>query len=52
MKFSQSWLREYVSLDTTTEELIARLTMAGLEVDGVESAAADFSGVVVAAGYG
>ena len=49
MKFSQSWLREYVSLDTTTEELIARLTMAGLEVDGVESAAADFSGVVVAA---
>ena len=48
MKFSESWLCEYVSLDTTTEELIARLTMAGLEVDGTESAAADFSGVVVA----
>ncbi len=48
MKFSESWLREHVSLDTTTEEIIDRLTMAGLEVDGVESAATEFSGVVVA----
>lgn len=47
MKFSEAWLRECVSLETDTQELIARMTMAGLEVDGVE-AAADFSGVVVA----
>lgn len=48
MKFSESWLREYVSLDTSTEELVARLTMGGLEVDSTEPAAAEFSGVVVA----
>jgi phenylalanyl-tRNA synthetase beta chain len=48
MKFSEAWLRECVSLETDTQELIARMTMAGLEVDGVEAAAADFSGVVVA----
>ena len=49
MKFSEAWLRECVTLDDTdTAELIARMTMAGLEVDGTESAAANFSGVVVA----
>ncbi|MBV1932758.1 MAG: phenylalanine--tRNA ligase subunit beta [Porticoccaceae bacterium] len=48
MKFSEAWLRECVTLETDTEELIARMTMAGLEVDGVEAAAPDFSGVVVA----
>ncbi len=48
MKFSEAWLRECVSLDTDTEELVARMTMAGLEVDGTEAAADDFSCVVVA----
>jgi len=47
MKFSESWLREWTNPDITTEALVAQLTMAGLEVDGVEPVAGEFSGVVV-----
>lgn len=47
MKFSESWLREFVNPAITTEELVAQMTMAGLEVDSVEAAAADISGVIV-----
>lgn len=47
MIFSESWLREFVDPGMDTSTLVETLTMAGLEVDGVEAAAADFSGVVV-----
>lgn len=47
MKFSENWLRELVNPDITTQELVDQLTMAGLEVDGVEAVAGTFSGVVV-----
>ena len=47
MIFSESWLREWANPQITTDELMAQITMAGLEVDGVEPAAAKFSGVVV-----
>lgn len=47
MKFSENWLREWVDPKISTEELVAQLTMAGLEVDAVEPAAAAFSGVVI-----
>jgi phenylalanyl-tRNA synthetase beta chain len=47
MIFSESWLREFVDPGMDTSTLVETLTMAGLEVDGVEPAAADFSGVVV-----
>ncbi len=47
MKFSESWLREWVNPQVSTDELCEQLSMAGLEVDGVEPAAAEFSGVVV-----
>ncbi len=47
MKVSESWLREWVNPSATTDELVHLLTMAGLEVDGVETAAPAFSGVVV-----
>ena len=47
MKFSESWLREWVSPSLTTEELEVQVTMAGLEVDGVEAVAGEFSGIVV-----
>lgn len=47
MKFSEQWLREWVDPNISTQDLVSRLTMAGLEVDGVESAAARFSGVLV-----
>jgi len=47
MKFSESWLREWVDTDVSSEELLEQLTLLGLEVDGLEKAAGDFSGVVV-----
>src|SRR5690554_2222226 len=47
MKFSEQWLREWVNPSITTEELSAQITLAGLEVDGIEPAAGEFSGVVV-----
>ncbi|WP_370978214.1 phenylalanine--tRNA ligase subunit beta [Agaribacterium sp. ZY112] len=47
MKISESWLREWVQPEVDTEELIEQLTMAGLEVDGIENVAGEFSGVVV-----
>lgn len=47
MKISESWLREWVNPSITTDELVAQLTMAGLEVDAVESVAGDFTGVIV-----
>lgn len=47
MKFSEQWLREWVNPEATTEQLVEQLTMAGLEVDGVEPAAVAYTGVVV-----
>lgn len=47
MKISEQWLREWVSLPYGRDELIARLTMAGLEVDAAMPVAGSFSGVVV-----
>ncbi len=48
MKFSEKWLRESVDPTLSTSELSDLLTMGGMEVDGVEPAAPEFSGVVVA----
>lgn len=48
MKFSEKWLREFVNPDVDTETLMHQLTMAGLEVDGIESACPEFDGLVVA----
>lgn len=48
MKISESWLREWVNPDISTNELAEQLTMAGLEVDAIEPAAPEFSHVVVA----
>ena len=47
MQISEAWLRSYVNPAISTEELVEQLTMAGLEVDSVEPAAAKFSGVVI-----
>ena len=48
MIFSEQWLREWVSPSIETQELMDQLTMAGLEVDGSEPVAREFSNVVVA----
>ncbi|MEH6389986.1 phenylalanine--tRNA ligase subunit beta [Pseudomonas profundi] len=47
MKFSEQWLRTWVNPQVTRDELVARLSMTGLEVDSVTPAAGEFSGVVV-----
>ena len=47
MKFSEQWLREWVNPPLSTQALVSQITMAGLEVDGVEPAAAVLSQVVV-----
>lgn len=47
MKFSEAWLREWVNPELARDDLLQQLTMAGLEVDGVEPVAEQFEGVVV-----
>ena len=47
MKFSENWLRSVCPTSLTTEELSNALTMAGLEVESVESVANGLEGVVV-----
>lgn len=48
MLVSLKWLEDYIDLDISAEELADRLTMAGLEVEAVQTIAPKFSGVVVA----
>ena len=47
MKFSEKWLREWVDPPVSSAELSEQLTVAGLEVEGVEPCHPDFSGIVV-----
>jgi len=47
MLVNEAWLKEFVDYSIPTDELTAKLTMAGLEVDSVSAAAAEFTGVVV-----
>ncbi|EBX2927709.1 phenylalanine--tRNA ligase subunit beta, partial [Salmonella enterica subsp. enterica serovar Agbeni] len=47
MKFSELWLREWVNPAIDSDALANQITMAGLEVDGVEPVAGSFNGVVV-----
>jgi phenylalanyl-tRNA synthetase beta chain len=47
MKFSEKWLREWVNPSIDTDALSEQLSMAGLEVDGLDPVAGEFNGVVV-----
>jgi len=47
MKFSENWLRELVNIPVDRDALVHRLTMAGLEVEGVEPLGGALDGVVV-----
>ncbi|MCP9269203.1 phenylalanine--tRNA ligase subunit beta [Xenorhabdus sp. XENO-1] len=47
MKFSELWLREWTNPAISSEALSDQITMAGLEVDGVEKVAGQFHSVVV-----
>jgi phenylalanyl-tRNA synthetase beta chain len=48
MKVTFNWLRQYVHFDWTPEELAERLTMLGLEVEGMQKLGGEFDGIVVA----
>jgi phenylalanyl-tRNA synthetase beta chain len=48
MEISENWLREWADPDVDSDTLISQLTMAGLEVEGLRSAAPKLSNVVVA----
>ena len=48
MNVSEQWLREWVDVDCDTQQLSEQLTMAGLEVEGIEPASPGFSGVITA----
>ena len=48
MKIAESWLREWVNPDLTTEQLGHQLTMLGLEVDAVDVEGEGIGDVVVA----
>ena len=48
MKVTVNGLKQYVDFDWTVEELTERLTMLGLEVEGVETVGGGYDGIVVA----
>ncbi len=39
MKFTLSWLKEHLNADATIDEVVEAMTLAGLEVEGVENPA-------------
>jgi phenylalanyl-tRNA synthetase beta chain len=48
MKVTLNWLKQYVDFNWSPEELTGRLTMLGLEVEGVQKLGGEFEGIVVA----
>jgi phenylalanyl-tRNA synthetase beta chain len=48
MKLPLSWLKEFVTIDASLDELCRRLTMAGLEVESIDHVAPTFEGVYIA----
>src|SRR5450432_751633 len=48
MKVTLNWLKKYVDFNWSPEELTERLTMLGLEVEGVQKISGAFDGIVVA----
>src|SRR5689334_6425599 len=48
MKVTLNWLKQYVDFNWSPEELANRLTMIGIEVEGVQKLGGEFEGVVVA----
>ena len=48
MKFTLSWLKEHLETSATLAEIEHAMTMAGLEIEGIEDPAADLSAFTVA----
>ncbi len=47
MKVTYNWLKEYVDFDWSAEDLAERITMLGVEVEGMEETGGAFDGIVV-----
>jgi len=47
MKVPLRWLQEYVPIETTVDDLVAKLTFSGIEVEGVVTAGDGLDGVIV-----
>ena len=52
MKVSLNWLRELVEFPPTVEQLVDLLTMAGVEVEGIEKAPRAFIGLLRGENFG
>src|SRR4051812_1545557 len=48
MKISLKWLNDYVALPKSVDDLARKLTMAGLEIEGIERPGNALKGIVVA----
>jgi len=48
MKISLSFIKEFIDIDLSVQELADLLTLAGLEVDAIENETSSFTGVVAA----
>lgn len=48
MKFTISWLKEHLATDAALDDIVERMTMTGLEVEGVEDAGAKLAPFTVA----
>ncbi|HLH54152.1 MAG TPA: phenylalanine--tRNA ligase subunit beta [Verrucomicrobiae bacterium] len=48
MKVTLNWLKQYVDFDWSPEVLSERLTMLGIEVEGMSKIGGEFEGIVVA----
>ncbi len=47
MRVPLSWLREYVDIELTPEQLAERLTLLGMEVQSIEQWGSDWQNVVI-----
>ncbi len=47
MKVTYNWLKEYVDFDWSVEELAERITMLGVEVEGIAETGGAFDGIVI-----
>ena len=47
MLYSEKWIREWVNPSLSTQEMADKLTMAGLEVDGLEKVRPEFTEVYI-----
>ncbi|HEX4044471.1 MAG TPA: hypothetical protein VHZ76_02250, partial [Gammaproteobacteria bacterium] len=47
MKYSETWLREWVNLDLPQAKICQTLTMSGLEVESITAVAQPFHHVII-----